>query len=105
MQDLDLRPLGHPVSCPGYECPLADAPDAERRQHEADVAHWFPQPAPCSYPAPEDSVELVFEVTIQDRATDTYEAWTVSARNGLLALDVAQQEIPAGWVAIAARLA
>jgi len=80
----------------GALCGQTFGSDAELRQHEANVIHWEPLEA---------NRELVFEVTIRDEATGDYEARTVQARNGLLAIDKAQQEIPRGWQAVSARLA
>lgn len=39
------------VSCPGYDCPMANAPAAELRQHEADVTHWYPTALATSFTA------------------------------------------------------
>jgi hypothetical protein len=100
---LDLRPLGHPVSCPGLECPMVDAPDAERRQHEADVAHWFPQPEPCEYVYDEAPPvrQIEFLVSLFRKGDQDRRHVTVTALNGLHAMEAAEMRNP-GWTADAA---
>jgi hypothetical protein len=100
---LGLPAKGRPVSCPGRECPLADAPEAERRQHEADVAHWFPQPEPCEYVHDEAPPvrQIDFLVSLFRKGDGDRRTVTVTAINGLHAMDAAELRNP-GWTADAA---
>jgi hypothetical protein len=100
---LNLPATGRPVSCFGPTCALADAPAAERRQHEAEVTHWFPS-TPCEYVYDELPVTRQIEFLVAlFRKGDEQDTQTVqvTALNGLHAMDAAEVRNP-GWTATAA---